>query len=106
MDGKSPAVSETARGDLVRHIQRFVAILERNRRQPNRREAYYVLVALERLEEGDYERAEQAMRDAEHLAALPTSVIGLQGIHEKMTTHELSERLANILGRDRHNPVA
>jgi len=105
MDGKSPAASEAARRDLVRHIQRFVAVLERNRRQPNRREGYYVLVALEHLQEGDYERGEQAMRDAEHLVALPASVIGLQGIHEKMTTHELSGRLADILGRDPQNPA-
>ena len=90
---------ETARQDLVRHIQRFVAILERNRRQPNRREAYHVLVALECLEAGRYEQGEAAMRDAGRLVALPTPVAALQGIHEKMTTQQLSGRLADILGR-------
>lgn len=105
MGGESP-VSETARRDLVRHIQRFVAILERNRRQPNRREAYHVLVALECLEAGDCERGEQEMRDAEHLVALPTPVAGLQGIHEKMTTQQLSGRLADIVGRDQQDPIA
>ncbi len=83
----------------MHHIQRFVAILERNRRQPNRREAYHVMVALECLQARDYERGEQAMRDAEHLVALPASVAGLQGLHEKMTTQQLSGRLAEILGR-------
>lgn len=91
--------SETARRDLVRHIQRFVATLERNRRQPNRREAYHVLVALECLEAGDHERGEAAMRDAGRLVALPAAVAGLRGIHETMTTHQLSGRLADILGR-------
>jgi len=98
MGGDSPE-SETARQNLVRHIQRFVAILERNRRQPNRREAYHVLVALECLEGGDYERGEAAMRDAGRLAALPAAVAGLPGIHEKMTTQQLSARLAAILDR-------
>ncbi len=98
MADESP-VLETARRDLVRHIQQFVAILERNRRQPNRREAYHVLVALECLEAGDHERGEAAMRDAGPLVALPTPVAGLQGIHEKMTTQQLSGRLADILGR-------
>ena len=98
MADESP-VLETARRDLVRHIQQFVAILERNRRQPNRREAYHVLVALECLEAGDHERGEAAMRDAGRLATLPASVAGLQGIHEKMTTQQLSGRLADILGR-------
>ena len=95
----SPVVSETARQDLVRHIQRFVAILERNRRQPNRREAYHALVALECLQAGDYEQGEQAMLNAEQLVALPASVAALRGIHEGMTTQQLSSRLASILGR-------
>jgi hypothetical protein len=72
---------ETARQDLVRRIQRFVRALERNKRQPNRREAYYALVAMECLEAGDHEQGEQRMRNAEQVAALPTSVATLRGIH-------------------------
>ncbi len=98
MSSENP-VPETAQQNLVRHIQRFLAILERNRRQPNRREAYHVLVALECLQDGDYEGGEQAMRDAGHLVAIPTPVAGLPGIHERMTTQQLSGRLAEILGR-------
>jgi hypothetical protein len=94
------AAAETAREGLIRHVRRFVSILEGFRRQPNRREAYHVLVALECLQAGNYEEGEKAMRDAEHLIALPAEVSGLLGIHEKMTTHELSVRLAEILGRD------
>lgn len=96
-----PTGSEAARQDLVRRIQRFVEILERNRRHPNRREAYHTLVALEHLAAGDYEQGEQAMRNAEQLVVLPAEVAGMRGIHESMTTQQLSGRLANILASPR-----
>jgi hypothetical protein len=91
---------EMAREDLIRRIRRFVAILERARRQPNRREAYHVLFALECLQGGKYEEGGKAMRDAEHVVALPAALSGVQGIHEKMTTQQLNARLAEILGSD------
>lgn len=94
-----PAASEAERDNLVRHIKAFVEILERNSRQPTRREAYHCLLALEYLEVGDYERAEQAMRNAEHLVPLPASVAALRGIHEEMTTQQLYDRLAGLIDR-------
>jgi len=94
------AAVEMGREDLIRRIRRFVAILERVRRQPNRREAYHVLLALQCLQVGNYEEGEQAMRDAEHVVALPAALSGVQGIHEKMTTQLLKARLAKILGSD------
>ena len=94
------AALEMAREDLIRRIRRFVAILERVRRQPNRREAYHVLFALECLQAGNYEEGEKAMRNAEHVVALPAALSGVQGIHEKMTTQQLNVRLAKILGSD------
>ena len=94
------AAMEMGREDLIRRIRRFVAILERVRRQPNRREAYHVLLALQCLQAGSYEEGEQAMRDAEHVVALPAALSGVQGIHEKMTTQQLKARLAEILGSD------
>ena len=94
-----PAAAKTARQDLVRHIQRFLTTLERVKRPPNRREAYYVLVALEYLEAGDYEQGEQAMRNGEQLVPLPPTVAILRGIHESMTTQQLRDRLAGISDR-------
>lgn len=93
----SSEASDTARQDLVRRIQRFVTALERVKRQPNRREAYHALVALECLQGGDYEQGEQAMRNAEQVAALPPEVAMAPGIHETMTTRLLSGRLDSIL---------
>ena len=90
-------VSETARQDLVRRIQRFMKALERMRRQPNRREAYHTLVALECLAAGHHDEGEAAMSRAEQVAALPPAVAALPGIHETMTTQQLMGRLDRIL---------
>jgi hypothetical protein len=94
------AAVEMAREDLVRRIRPFVAILERVRRQPNRREAYHVLFALECPQAGNYQEGGKAMSDAEHVVALPAALSGVQGIHEKMTTQQLNARLAEILASD------
>jgi hypothetical protein len=92
-------VSDTARQDLVRRIERLVKALERMRRQPNRREAYHALVALECLDGEHYEEGERAMGRAEQVTALPPAVATLPGIHETMTTQQLTGRLDRIVSR-------
>ncbi|MFZ5784627.1 MAG: hypothetical protein ACOY4R_30905 [Pseudomonadota bacterium] len=91
-----PADPQEAPRQLAQRIERFVAALERARRQPNRREAYHVLVALEHFEAGDFSAGEQAMVDAEQLAPLPAPVVAMTGIHDRMTTQQLRERLAGV----------
>ena len=83
--------------ELARRFERFVATLERVRRQPNRREAYHLLVALECFAARDLAGAAQAIRDAERLTALPAVVAALSGIHDHMTTQELRQRLEQTI---------
>jgi len=92
-----PADPQEGPRQLAQRIERFVAALERARRQPNRREAYHVLVALEHFEAGDFPAGEQAMTDAEQLTALPAAVVAIAGIHDRMTTQQLRERLAELV---------
>ncbi len=93
----TPVDPDGAPQQLVQRIERFVATLERVRRQPNRREAYHVLVALECFEAGDFSGGDQAMLNAERLTALPAAVAAMSGIHDRMTTQQLRERLAAVV---------
>ncbi|WP_421997315.1 hypothetical protein [Reyranella sp.] len=94
---------DTDFGELTRRFERFVATLERVRRQPNRREAYHLLVALECFAAGDAAGAERAIQNAERLAALPAAVAAMSGIHDHMTTQDLRRRLQQALASSSPN---
>ena len=60
----------TTHTHLSHRIHRFVAVFERYKRHPDRREALHVLSAIDCLREGSYEEGERAIVAAEQAFAL------------------------------------
>jgi hypothetical protein len=79
---------EVANG-VVRRIQRFLAGLERARRQPNRREAYHICMAMEHLQAGRIEESEDSLRKADRVDPVPPDVAAQAAYNETPTVEQL-----------------
>ena len=90
------APGAAARGKISQRIGRFLAALERARRQPNRREAYHLRHALEQLRAEHYDESEEALLRAEHSAPLPGHVANLLATNESVTISQLRDELRRI----------
>ena len=90
-------LAEATRLTLCQRIHRFVLVLERFRRNPNRREAYHILSAIEALREERYEAGMQFIRAAEHVEPIPDGLALLPGLHDDMTAVELRQALRNVM---------
>lgn len=99
MNDESP-IPDGARHALALRIDRFLRGLERARRQPNRRESYHVVEALDLLREARYADGDAALTRAERVAPLPEAAARQFGQHEPATTAQLSATLDAIM-RDR-----
>jgi hypothetical protein len=97
----NPYLSETLR-ELAQRLEPQVKALERVKRDPNRREAYYLLVALDCLKAGASEDGLEAMLKAERVAPLPAAA-ARRGPHDATTTEDLRGRLKQ---RDRATMAA
>ncbi|CAN5895884.1 hypothetical protein BH11PSE3_BH11PSE3_15920 [soil metagenome] len=91
-----PPASGAARRALIQRIDRFLKVLERVRRQPNRREAYHLVEAIQSLRAQAHEQGEQAMTRAEKLTPLPAEVAGQPGPHEALTVADLRAGLTAV----------
>ena len=67
----APNPTATARRNVAYRINRFLNVLQVARRQPNRRELYWLREALLNLQEGRYPAGEEAMDKAERTLAIP-----------------------------------
>ncbi len=90
-------LADATRHSLCQRIHRFVLVLERFRRNPNRREAYHVLSALEALRDGRYDVGMEAVRAAEHVDPIPEGLAVLPGLHDDMTATELRQALRTVM---------
>ena len=88
---------EATRQSLSQRVHRFVAVLERYKRNPNRREAYHVLSAIDCLREERYEAGLDAIQAAEHVEPIPDGVVLMRCLHDNITVAELSEALRKVL---------
>ena len=84
------------RGTIAQRITRFLAGLERARRQPNRREAYHLRDALQHMEAQAYSESEDALQRAERSAPLPGHVANLLATNESVTVRQLRDELDRI----------
>lgn len=89
--------SAPGRGNVAQRIARFLAGLERARRQPNRREAYHLRDALQRMEAQEYAESADAVQRAERSAPLPSHVANLLATNESVTVRQLRDELDRIL---------
>jgi cytochrome c-type biogenesis protein CcmH/NrfG len=86
---------EVANG-VVRRIQRFLAGLEHARRQPNRREAYHICVAMEHLQAGRLDESEDALRKADRLDPVPPDIATQSAYNETPTVKQLQIALDRL----------
>jgi hypothetical protein len=84
---------ESPRVGLGRRIDRFIAVLDHYRRPPNRRETYYLLLAIEYLRDARYEDGEAAVSAAGRLDAIPEPVSSMPGLYEDTTAGDLRAAL-------------
>jgi hypothetical protein len=92
-----PAAAASAGGNIAQRISRFLAGLERARRQPNRREAYHLRHALECLQAEQYVESEEALQRAERSEPLPGHVANLLATNESVTVGQLRDELGRIV---------
>ena len=94
----NPAAEDgTPHPDVALRIGRFLRGLERARRQPNRREAYHLRLALEHLRAKQYADSDEAMKDAERCAPLPAQVASLITTNDPVTLVQLQAQLEEVL---------
>src|SRR5262245_64098328 len=93
----SPDSDANARRNLIQRVDRFLAGLERMKRQPNRREGYHVRDALEHLRSGRYREAEEALIKAEHVAPLPAHTAAMLTTNQVVTVVQLRSLLDQIV---------
>lgn len=89
-----------AREALAQRIARFVRALERVNRDPNRREAYHVIVALQHLSAGRYRDGDEAMMRAELVAPIPAPAAATLISNEPLTVDELRLALDEAVQRN------
>src|SRR5262245_15815663 len=81
---------------VVRRMQRFLAGLERARRQPNRREAYHICKAMEHLQAGRLEDSEDCLRKAARLDPLPADIAVQPSYNDTPTVEQLQAALGRL----------
>jgi hypothetical protein len=88
---------DDVRAKITLRFTRLLSGLERARRQPNRREAYHLRDALERLQAREYAESEEALLRAERSAPLPGHVANLLATNESVTIGQLRDELQQIV---------
>lgn len=97
MNSNPAAEDDTPHRDVAQRIGRFLRGLERARRQPNRREAYHLRLALEHLLAAQYADSDEAMKNAERCAPLPAQVASLITTNDPVTVVQLQKQLEEVL---------
>lgn len=92
----NPTARATARRNVADRIDRFLIALERAKRDPNRRELFWLREALAGLEESHYPDGENAMDNAERAMPIPEHAAGDPGTNPGMTVTELRGLLEGI----------
>jgi hypothetical protein len=88
-----------AQAALASRIDRFIRALERMKRQPNRRETYHVVDALQQLADGRPEDGETAMGRAERLEPLPPHAAVALASNEGLTLEQLRQAFEIVTQR-------
>jgi hypothetical protein len=81
---------------ISQRIRRFLAGLERARRQPNRREAYHICMAMEHLHAGRLSESEEALCKAERVDPVPADSVTQLPFNELPTVERLRTALDRI----------
>jgi len=93
----NPAARATARRNVADRVDRFLNGLEGAKRQPNRRELFWLRIALANLQEGQHPAGEDAMDKAERAMPIPEHAAGDLATNAGMTAAELRGLLDGIV---------
>lgn len=93
----NPTARATARRNVAERFDRFLNILQRARRQPNRRELFWLRHALVNLQEAEYPAGEDAMDKAERTLPIPEHAANDLSTNAGMTVEQLRAQLGQIM---------
>jgi hypothetical protein len=81
---------------IVQRLHRMLQGIERARRNPNRREAYHLSVAIEHVDAGEFPESEQAIRSAERVDPIPPEIATQPTLNKPPTVAQLRAALAQV----------
>src|SRR5437899_12449913 len=90
-------LNSAARRDVVERVDRFLNGLEGAKRQPNRRELFWLRIALANLQEDQRLAGEDAMDKAERAMPIPEHAAGDLATNAVMTVAQLRGLLEGIV---------
>src|SRR5579862_483917 len=93
----NPTAQATARRNVADRFERFLKGLQRARRQPNRRELFWLRHALASLDEADYPAGEDAMDKAERALPIPVHATNDPSTNADVTVEQLRVHLDQIM---------
>jgi hypothetical protein len=89
--------SDVERANLiVQRLHRLLQGIDRARRNPNRREAYHLGVAIEHVHAGEFTESEQAIRSAERVDPIPPEIAAQPGLNQPPTVAQLRAALDQV----------
>jgi len=89
--------SDSERASLiVQRLRRMLQGIEQARRNPNRREAYHLGVAIEHVDAGEFTESEQAIRSAERVDPIPPEIAAQPGLNQPPTVAQLRAALDQV----------
>ena len=81
---------------IVQRLHRMLQGIERAQRNPNRREAYHLGVAIEHAYAGEFAESEQAIRSAERVDPIPAEIATQPGLNQPPTVTQLRAALDQV----------
>ena len=93
----NPTARATARRNVADRFDRFLNVLQRARRLPNRRELFWLRRALVSLDEGEYPEGEDAMDKAERTLPIPEHAANDPSTNAGLTLEQLRAQLDQIM---------
>jgi hypothetical protein len=89
--------SDVERANLiVQRLRRMLQGIERAQRNPNRREAYHLGVAIEHVDAGELSESEEAIRSAERVDPIPPEIAAQPGLNQPPTVAQLRAALDQV----------
>jgi hypothetical protein len=93
----NPTARATARRNVAERIDRFLNVLQRAPRLPNRRELFWLRDALAMLQDGQYPAGEEAMDKAERALPVPEHSVSDLSTNAGVTVEQLRAQLDRIM---------
>ena len=93
----NPTAHATARRNVAERFDRFLNVLDRARRPPNRRELFWLRHALVNLQEAEYPAGEDAIDKAERTLSVPEHAANDLSTNAGATVEQLRAHLDQIM---------